>query len=373
MKRQIYHMLNSSGLYGAERMVLQLIVEQQKRGHQVTLISYGDPGQGDKAIEHEARRLDIPVECWRGRFGHSIWRFLRGLPRDTVAHSHSYKFSVPMAFMRRLGLCRAVGVATEHGLTTHPWFSRMWAYYLLNLIAVRWLDGFAAVSSKVARDMGFKQPLDGQTRQAIANGIAAQPAETDVDPKWAEIADWLSGAPYLLALGRLAPEKGLDLLIEAFARLSPAYPQLRLVLAGEGGLREALMAQCAQLSIADKVLFCGFVAQPQQLLDQATIFTMPSRTEGMPISLLEAMRLGKKIVVSSVGELPVMLGQGECGELVEPESVAQLVDALERCYLADNCKARAAAERFQAHYTAEQMAAAYCAWYIAVAASRGVR
>ena len=107
---------------------------------------------------------------------------------------------------------------------------------------------------------------------------------------------WTGNGPNLLAIGRLVPEKGFDLLIEAFFRLRRDFPQAQLVIAGTGPLESTLKHQCASLGIEKQVQFVGHIACPAIYFPNASIFALSSRDEGLPNALLEAAAAGLPIV-----------------------------------------------------------------------------
>lgn len=107
---------------------------------------------------------------------------------------------------------------------------------------------------------------------------------------------WASPGPHLLSVGRLAPEKGFDLLLDAFATLRAEFPRADLVIAGEGSLRGALEAQARKLGLESAVHFPGYVDDPCRLFPGATLFVLSSRHEGMPNALLEAAAGGLPLV-----------------------------------------------------------------------------
>lgn len=132
----------------------------------------------------------------------------------------------------------------------------------------------------------------------------------------------------LLFLGRLEPEKGVFVLVEALARLAPAHPQLRAVLAGEGdvdGVRKAAV----DAGVAGRVELPGWVdgEAKARLLARAGIFVLPSRFEGLPMALLEAQAAGLPVVATRVGGIPQVVREDN-GRLAEPDNVASLVVAL---------------------------------------------
>jgi glycosyltransferase involved in cell wall biosynthesis len=114
----------------------------------------------------------------------------------------------------------------------------------------------------------------------------------------------------LLAVGRLAHEKGFDLLLRAFASLLSEFPELRLRIAGVGPEEKSLRALCGELNLEERVVFAGFMKEPFR---GAQIFVLSSRFEGMPNALLEAAAYGLPIVATPCSEGVVELLRGEPG------------------------------------------------------------
>lgn len=131
--------------------------------------------------------------------------------------------------------------------------------------------------------------------------------------------------------GRLAPEKGVDVLLDAWARVSRVVPDALLCIAGDGAEKDALVAQAEKLGISSTVRFVGAVSDPAPLLRAADAAVLPSRTEGLPVALLEAMACGLPTVATNVGGTPEVMDES-MGVLVPSENPASLgagiVDAL---------------------------------------------
>jgi glycosyltransferase involved in cell wall biosynthesis len=133
-----------------------------------------------------------------------------------------------------------------------------------------------------------------------------------------------------MGLGRLTPEKGFDLLIEAFARIAPAWPMARLVIWGEGDERARLEAIRARLDLVDRVELPGATRSPERELRSATIFVLSSRLEGLPMVLLEAMAVGRPVVACDCDYGPRdIIRPGVDGLLVPPEDVPALAEAID--------------------------------------------
>jgi glycosyltransferase involved in cell wall biosynthesis len=172
----------------------------------------------------------------------------------------------------------------------------------------------------------------------------------------------LDGPVVLGTLARLDPIKGLDLLLDAAASL----PQARVLVVGEGPLREELEAQAQRLGLADRVELRGWVDDAPACLGEMDLFVLPSRNEGFPLSIVEAMLVGLPVVAADVGSVTEAVRDGETGLVVPPDDLPALrraleglvTDAAERARLGDAGR-QVASDRF----TASVMAASFVELY----------
>lgn len=136
----------------------------------------------------------------------------------------------------------------------------------------------------------------------------------------------------LLVVARLVPQKGLDVLIDAFAALSfENRSNWSLLIAGEGPERQALEAQVQNLGIANQVDFLGFHSDPASLMREGSVFVLPSRYEGMPNALLEAMGFALPVVITDVSPGPLeVVTDGVEGLVVPGDDVESLKKAISR-------------------------------------------
>jgi glycosyltransferase involved in cell wall biosynthesis len=144
----------------------------------------------------------------------------------------------------------------------------------------------------------------------------------------------------IVCLGRLGDRKGSRTLVRALGLLESSHPDARLVLAGDGDL-ESVREEARRLGIADRVDLPGWIGPEERAstLLSATLFALPSREEGLPVALLEAMAYGLPAVVSPVGGIPDAFREGRHGYLVPPDDPAALADRL-KALLDDPAAAR---------------------------------
>lgn len=137
--------------------------------------------------------------------------------------------------------------------------------------------------------------------------------------------------PRVIGVGRLSPEKGFDLLLDAFACLAPRFPEWSVLILGEGSEREVLARKVQRLGLAGRVQMPGAVLDPASHLRQGDIFVLPSRYEGFPNALAEAMASGVAVVAFDCPSGPrQLIRPGVDGVLVPPGDTGALEQALAR-------------------------------------------
>ncbi len=174
----------------------------------------------------------------------------------------------------------------------------------------------------------------------------------------------LSAGPVVVASGRLSRQKGFDLLVRAHAQaLQEGAPAHSLLVMGEGPDADALQALAEELGVADSVVLAGFQPNPFAVVARADLFVLPSRWEGFPLGLVEAVVLGVPVVAADCVSGPSeVLDDGRFGRLVPSEDVGALAAAL-RAHLDApedlRSKARAGAAAAASRFDPQQAAASH--------------
>jgi glycosyltransferase involved in cell wall biosynthesis len=199
------------------------------------------------------------------------------------------------------------------------------------------------------------ETISGRVTEIVPNPVRLP--ERTADPR--------ADPPVVLALGRLGPDKGSYLLLAAFAAIAQRHPAATVVMAGDGEV-EGVLAAARAAGLADRVSVPGWVdrAEVDRLLRTATVFALPSRIEGLPMSMLEAMAHGLPVVVTPVGGIPDVVTDGVDGRLVrpdDPEGLAAALDSLlsdrEAAARLGAAARRVMAEEYEIHVVAERVAA----------------
>ncbi|MFK7897271.1 MAG: glycosyltransferase family 4 protein [Myxococcota bacterium] len=135
-----------------------------------------------------------------------------------------------------------------------------------------------------------------------------------------------------VSVGRLTPQKGPLVLLEAFSRLLESGVKANLVMAGDGELREIVDARIKALGLEEHVRITGWVdeATVRSLLNESRCFVLPSFAEGLPVVIMEALALQRPVLSTYVAGIPELVRPGENGWLVPAGDVAQLTEALKR-------------------------------------------
>jgi glycosyltransferase involved in cell wall biosynthesis len=134
----------------------------------------------------------------------------------------------------------------------------------------------------------------------------------------------------IAGVGRLNPQKNFSLFLDIAAALSPRFPTLRFLLAGEGPEEEMLREKAARLGLADRIVFAGYVADTREVYAAADILLMPSRFEGLPMTLLEAMAMNLPVVASKLDGIAEVITDGEDGLLAAPGDAPAFTEHLTR-------------------------------------------
>lgn len=373
---------------GVEEACRHLALEYTRRGHQTQIITTRHP-------------KDLPAQ--ENIQGVDVWRFPFEMPRARPAGMAFFLRQFPAERRVLIDLLKELKSDIIHVQCVGPnGFYALWAAQATGLplvvttqgertmdagklyqksFAANWTlkkllqraDYVTACSAQTLDDAkqfaGFS--LDDKSRP-VYNGIDLSEFDVDTPP-------YLHQRPYLLAIGRVVPQKGFDILIEAYAQLLQRMPDAPdLVIAGDGPERDNLIAQVSERKLSANVHLIGRADRPQavSLFRGCVLFVLPSRQEPQGIVSLEAMACAKPVVASRVGGVPEIVLEGETGLLFPGENVPELARNLEALLsdperaMAMGCAGRARAE---SNFTWQRIADQYFEIYEQVSQRRSLQ
>lgn len=220
----------------------------------------------------------------------------------------------------------------EDHLRKHKWLlgPKQWGYRLLYRLTTRWVNGFIAVSDDVkASILKTIGPIPEDKITIICNSVDVRRYQRSVDKVHIRRQLGLAeNARLMAAVATFKTQKGHRYLIEAVQSVIPHFPDLHILLIGDGELREELQAQTRKAGLDEHIHFLGFRQDIPDLLAASDYFVLPSLWEGLPMALVEAMAAGLPIVATEVSGTKQVMVSGETGLLVPPGDARQLAEAM---------------------------------------------
>jgi glycosyltransferase involved in cell wall biosynthesis len=312
---KILQLISSTGLYGAEKVTLLLSRELQGQGQEVYLGLLADQQGKYRETKEAAKNWGLKVQVFpcSGRLDPRAILAIRGfLKREKIAvlHAHGYKANF-------YALAGSAGLKIKKLTTCHNWLgtsAKMNFYRRLDQKLLRFFDTIAVVAETLERQVKSSGVAEAKVK-LVANGVELRAAAGNI--KDLRAAWGLAEKNKVIGtVGRLSSEKGLDVLLAAAVAVSEKYPNLKIILVGDGPERENLRSLAAKNNLSDKVIFTGKQSNVRDWLELMDIFVLPSLDEGMPLALLEAMAAGRPVIASRVGAIGQIMADGRGGMLV---------------------------------------------------------
>jgi len=319
----IIHSLNGGG---AERVMAGLSTRLQAKGHTVTLITLDD-GKNDKHdVGQEVHRVKLnlmqeshsKISAIGNTFGR-IRKLRRAIQMDGPDAVLSFCDATNvLTLLSTYGLAYPVIVCER----SDPENQKLaWPWGMLRPRLYRHAERVVVLTEKAAKLVGpwsTKKPI---VIPSAVDSFPPIPTKHKVERTQS----------ILLGVGRLEHEKGFDRLISAFASIAPQFQNWDLKIVGEGLLRTQLEQQVSSLKLTDRVSFPGWIRPIWPAYHAADLFALPSRYEGFPSALLEAMAIGLPVVAVDCESGPREIIRNERDGLLVPNDVQSLSDSLARC------------------------------------------
>jgi glycosyltransferase involved in cell wall biosynthesis len=310
---RIAHVTFGLDVGGQEKLLIEFARHADRQCFDLRFISIGHRGPLANDIEPlgwPVEALGVPRGLRPGLIARLTVEFRRWRP--DVVHTHDQRalfYAGPAARLVRVPRL----VHTRHGRDVHA--TRRQAAIFRALATL--VDRFVCVSEEVA-GLSRMQGVAPSRMRTVLNGI-------DLD-RFGFIGPDPAGP--VVTVARLSPEKDVANLVRATAMVAERAPGLRVEVAGGGPCREDLDRLAAELGVGDRISFLGEAHDVPAILRRARMFILPSRSEGIPLTALEAMACGLPVVATRVGGLPEVVDDGVTGLLVPPADPEALAAAL---------------------------------------------
>jgi glycosyltransferase involved in cell wall biosynthesis len=307
---------------GAERYVVDLVIELRRRGFDVEVAC-----SVDGPLRSDLERAGVTVHelthrLAKRRFDPRYARSLRALVgerRFDLVHAHLYASiaAAALATARR----PVPLVVTEH--TEAPWRGPL--AQLVSRVAYRHAAHVTGVSEAIRElvvgDFGIAPDKVTFVQNAVRPHDGSPPGALPVDCR---------DAVLIGRVARLEPEKGMEVFIDAAARLADDWPEAQFLVIGDGPLRADLERHAAAVGVDERVHFLGFRDDARALIARLDVLAISSHNDGSPLAVLEAMMSGVPVVATECGGIPGQVRDGVDGLLVAPGDTDAFAGALER-------------------------------------------
>lgn len=320
----ILHIIGGGEIGGAEQHVLTLLkgLDQTRFSPRLVCLVPGP-------FAALAQENKIPAETLPMRFPLDLSplpRLVRLLRQKNIHLVHTHGSRANLLGRLAAKQSRIPCLSTVHSSLAHdylsPWSAR--TALALDRLTLPLTAEIITVSEYLAQEVALRygrQPVTIYNGQAPLTFPDPASARSRFRSRWGIPAEAL----LLGTIGRLHPAKGQTYFIQAAAQLLPAYPNLHLLLIGDGPLRPELELELKRSSLP--YTLTGYLPQAYQALPSMDLFVLPSVSEGLGLVLLEAMQAGVPIAASAVGGIPEILRNGKDGLLVAPGNATDLSEA----------------------------------------------
>jgi glycosyltransferase involved in cell wall biosynthesis len=325
---KILHLVSSGGLFGAEKVILNLAA--QNNGIPTWVGALKNEHNPHLEVIEEAQKLGLKTVVFdsKGKADLKTVRNIRSfLAKESIdiLHTHNYKSDILGFLATRFNKTKWVG-------TNHVWHStdeKLRFYEKLDAFVLKSAKLIFTVSQEIKDDL-IKKGFPAKKLHVISNGIPIQQFDQSSQRQNLRNSWKVSDSDILLGIiGRLAPEKGHEVLFKALQQLISRYPSVKCLVVGDGPLREDLENLTKKMSLSSHVIFTGIRKDIADIYHACDIMINASFIEGMPMTILEAMASHLPIIATKVGGVPQVIDDHKNGILLEAGQPDQLANAIE--------------------------------------------
>jgi len=358
----VAHVVLNLDIGGLERIVISLIQNSDHDRFRHLVYCIGNGG----TLADELRNDGFPVTAMNKPAGRSLtlpFKLMRMFRREKVQVVHSHNFGALVYGEMAAKLAGVAGtVYTSHGRTSA--FQKINPYLVKYFNYVNKAVGVSEDTQQLLmKTSGF--PL--ARTQTIINGLDVNRYGGVIDIERKKEALGLSDAQHVVGIvARLSADKDHQTLLEAYSQILAKRTDITLLIVGDGPLKNNLLEKSNELKLGPKAVFLGDRLDVPEILKVLDLFVLSSVTEGLAVTLLEAMASRLPIVATEVGGNPEVVIHDKTGIIVPPRDPASLAEAV--CWMIDNREkaaqmGRLGRERVMEHFSIESMVRQYEALY----------
>lgn len=323
---QITHDLNYGGL---QKLVVDISKNLDKSRYQVSVCTLRESGSLEEELVMSGIKVIKLPSAKNGADYLSFWKLSSILreERPDIIHTHNTQPFIEGGIAAILAKI-PVHVHTDHGRQFPDKKRYMFAEWVFSHFA----NQMVAVSENLKEDISKYEGIRTDKIKVILNGIDGNKYKNKIDKnkKRKELNIDNRNNPILGFVGRLSPEKGLIYLIKAMKLLVKEFPNILLLIVGEGALLEELKRETKALGMEQNIRFIGPRSDINEILGILDIFVLPSLREGLPLVLLEAAAASLPIVATDVGGNRQVVKHGTNGLLVKHGDATSLYNAIKK-------------------------------------------
>lgn len=345
-KLSIVYILTPIIYGGSEKVTLTFLENINRNKYDINLILLTRPWEDKTSFEKKLNKYNytyflVPVSKFQHKFffvkdffrvprvAYKIYSILRKSKFDLI---HTTGYFADICGQPVAKLLKIPGISTCHGFIYND--RKLKFYYMLDKIVLRLCRKIIAVSDGIRTEL-LRSGLDDSRIEVIQNAVVNYFNEQELHDLRNENRSNLSIRPDEFVLGfvgRLSEEKGLVYLIEAISEVINNIATVRLLIVGDGPLREELEQLVRDKGLGSNIIFTGFQENSEDWFPSFDLFVLPSLTEGTPMVLLEAMAIGIPVIASQVGGIPNIINNEENGILVPSKNSKALSQAILKVY-----------------------------------------
>ena len=325
LMKRVLHIIDSLHLGGAQEVVLNLATCGSSRFRHEVATMHGHGIYWDRLRQAGVKVHSLSPHKLLPFYLASIpWRLLADRP--DILHCHLIPSNI---IAKPLGALLGVPVVINHDHTNDTRRAESRLLLALDRFSNRFASHIVAVSASCREFLITRESIPSSDVTLVPNAIDLRrfsPAVARRDQARVELG-LPASARVVAGVGRLNPQKNFSLFLDIAAQLAPRFSDLHFLLAGDGPEEKMLREKAAALGIADRVTFSGYVADTRLVYLAADVLLMPSRYEGLPMTLLEAMAMGLPVVASQLDGIAEVIGDGREGFLVPSDDAALFVES----------------------------------------------